>query len=526
MIRFARQPAAALRRLIGLERGETGPTLTAAGLFFCVLTALMLLRPVRDAMGLERGIESVRWLFLGTALVTLAVNPVFGWLVSRLRRAHFIGVTYGFFALSLCAFWSLLAFAPGAVGRASGLVFYVWFSVFNLFATTVVWSLLAERFSSAQARRLFALIAMGGTLGAITGPWLTSQLAGPLGTPGLLLVAAGFLGLAMLAATRLMRGGSGLHPAHGSDRAASPHDPAARIGGSAWAGLRAISGSPYLAGIAGYVLLVAVMTTFVYFTRLQMVAEVAADMASRAALLGRIDMWTQIVVLGLQLTLTGRIMRRFGAGVALAALPLATVAGFIGLAVSGSFLALVLLEASHRAVERGIARPARESLFTVVSREDKYKAKALIDTFIYRGGDVLGAQSEGLIARLGMAGGALLAVTAPLALLWAALGLWLGRAHARASASTPRHAPAPTSSATHIDASDATTHSPTPPRGQSAALIPTAGQASATPTGPARRTAFPFQRPTSHTHEQLERLRHPLAAGQDRRGHRYRWTGA
>ncbi|MET0290509.1 MAG: MFS transporter [Pseudoxanthomonas sp.] len=408
--------------------------LTAAAFFFCVLTALMLLRPVRDALGMERGIESVRWLFFGTALVTLAVNPLFGWLVSRLRRAQFIGITYGFFVLSLCGFWALLAFAPDAVGRTSGQVFYVWFSVFNLFVTSVFWSLLTDRFSSDQGKRLFPLIAIGGTSGAIIGPWLTSQLAQPLGTPSLLLVAAGFLLLAVIAATGLIRSAPDPQPAHGTSSTWLPDDQAPRIGGNAWAGVRGIVSSPYLRGIAAYVLLVGVMTTFVYFTRLQMVTAAVDDIHARAAMLASIDMWTQVVVLILQLTLTGRIIRRFGHGVALAVLPLATAAGFIGLAISGSFIALVLLESANRAVERGITRPARESLFTVATREDKYKAKALIDTFVYRAGDVVGAQTDGLIAKLGMATGALLGVVAPLALTWAALGLWLGRAHAKATA--------------------------------------------------------------------------------------------
>ena len=189
--------------------------------------------------------------------------------------------------------------------------------------------------------------------------------------------------------------------------------------------------SPFLAGIAGYVLLMAVMATLVYFTRMQMVADVAAGTDARAALLGSIDMWTQIAVLVLQLTLTGRFVRRFGLGVALAVLPLATAVGFIGLAVYGSFVVLVLLEAANRAVQRGITRPVREVLFTVVAREDKYKAKAFIDTFMYRAGDVVGAQTEGVLGRLGMAVGGLVSLVVPLALVWAGLAIWLGQAHAR-----------------------------------------------------------------------------------------------
>jgi len=419
-----------LQDLFNLRHGELGPMLIAALFFFCVLTALMLLRPARDALGMARGIESIRWLFIGTAVVTLAVNPVFGWLVSRLRRLQFINATYGFFVASLVGFWALLVFAPDAVGERSGQVFFVWFSVFNLFVTMVFWALLADRFTSDQGKRFFALISIGGTLGAIFGPWLTAQLAEPLGTPSLLLVAGAFLLLALVAAWVLVR----VMPDRAADATVAVVAEAERIGGSAWAGLRAVARSPYLSGIAGYVLLMTVMATLVYFTRLQMVAAVADGTDARAALLGSIDMWTQIAVLVLQLTLTGRLIRRFGLGVALAILPVATALGFIGLAIYGSFVVLILLEATNRAVQRGITRPAREALFTVASREDKYKAKAFIDTFIYRAGDVVGAQTEGLLGRLGMAMGGLVSVVLPLALLWAALALWLGRTQAREAA--------------------------------------------------------------------------------------------
>ena len=425
--------------LFNLRPQEVAPVLIAALFFFSILTALMLLRPARDALGMERGLDGIRWLFIGTALVTLAANPVYGWLVSRLRRLQFIGATYGFFVLSLMAFWALLTFAPGMVGARSGQIFYVWFSVFNLFVTMVFWALLADRFTSEQGKRFFALISVGGTLGAIFGPWLTSQLAEPIGTPSLLLVAGGFLLLGLFMAWLLVRvtpdqidAGSPV----GSDGLTGESD---LIGGSAWAGMKAVVRSRYLTGIAGYILLMTVVATLVYFTRLQMVAAVTEDTDVRAAMFGSIDMWTQIAVLALQLTVTGKIIKRFGLGVALAILPVATALGFIGLAIYGSFVVLILLEATNRAVQRGITRPAREALFTVAGREDKYKAKAFVDTFVYRTGDVVGAQAEGVLARLGLAVGGLVSVVVPLALVWAALGLWLGRAQAKrvASSATP-----------------------------------------------------------------------------------------
>ena len=436
--------------LFNLRRGELAPVVVAGAFFFCILTALMMLRPARDALGMERGIDSVRWLFIGTALVTLAVNPLFGWLVARLRRLHFISATYVFFALSLVGFWSLLAFAPGAVGARSGQVFYVWFSVFNLFVTMVFWALLADRFSSDQGRRLFALIAVGGTLGAIFGPWLASRLAEPLGTASLLLIAAGFLLLAVGLAWALVH----VRPDRRAPAAEAVPAPATiaqeeqRIGGSAWAGLRAVFSSSYLMGIASYVLTMTIVATFIYFTRLQMVAAAESDLDARTSLLGNIDMWTQVAVLLLQLTLTGHIIRRFGLGFALAALPVATALGFIGLAIHGSFAVLILLEAMNRAVQRGLTRPAREALFTVIGREDKYKAKAFIDTFVYRAGDVVGAQVEGVLGRIGLALGGLVTVVVPLALFWAMLGIWLGRAQQRRSADTDRAPGATQDSAT------------------------------------------------------------------------------
>ncbi len=427
--------------LFNLRREEIGPVLIAALSIFFILTALMLLRPARDALGLERGIENVRSLIVATAVVTLAMNPIFGWMVSRLKRVQFIGATYGFLVLSLVGFWGLLTFAPGAVRQATSQVFYVWFNVFNLFATMVFWALLADRFTSDQGKRFFSLISVGGTLGAIFGPWLTSQLAQSLGTSSLLLVAGGFLLLGMLAAWLLLwmapdrAVGTGIAPA-------SRTDEMGRIGGSAWSGIRAVFRSRYLGGVAGYVMLTAVMVTFAYFTRLQMVAAIADNLDTRAAILGKIDMWTYVAVLALQLTLVGRIIRRFGLGITLAMLPVTTAFGFLGLAIYGSFLGLVLLEVGTRAVQRGISQPAREALSTVVDREAKYKAKAFIDTFVYRVGDVIGAQAEGALGRLGLAMGGLTGMVLPLAVVWVVLALWLGRAQARRSARLPSSAAA------------------------------------------------------------------------------------
>jgi AAA family ATP:ADP antiporter len=208
-------------------------------------------------------------------------------------------------------------------------------------------------------------------------------------------------------------------------------DERAIIGGSAWAGFRAAFRSPYLLGISAYVLILTVISTFIYFTRLQMVAALGSDLDMRTGVFARIDLYTQLTTLVLQAVVTGHLMKRLGVHITLALLPAIVALGFVGLAISASLAALIVLQATFSAVQRSIIRPARETLFTVVSREDKYKSKAFIDTFVYRTGDVVGAQVEGLLGRLGMGLVALVSVTVPLALVWGVLGVWLGRAQQR-----------------------------------------------------------------------------------------------
>ena len=339
-------------------RREEVPSVVAAGLFFfCVLTALMVIRPARDALGMQAGIEQVRWLFQGTLVVTLLVNPVFGFLVGRFRRMAFISATYLFFAASLLVFQSILVMAPQAIGVRTGQVFYVWFSVFNLFSTALFWALMADRFTLEQSKRFFAVIAVGGTLGAIFGPWLAGVLVESIGTPSLLLVSAGFLVLALGFAATVAR----LQPAPAMALGA-PVVPVgestdagrgAPIGGSAWGGFRAVVRSRYLLGISAFALIVAVMATFLYFTQLQMVADLGEDVDAQTAMFANINFFTQVATLATQLLLTGHLMKRIGVPFTLALLPITTVLGFVGLAVLGIFRSSRHLSGR---VQRGAAR--------------------------------------------------------------------------------------------------------------------------------------------------------------------------
>jgi AAA family ATP:ADP antiporter len=425
--------ASFLQTFTNVRRDELSRTLVAGLFFFFVLSALMVVRPAREALGMQRGIEAIRWLFFGTLFVTLLVNPIFGWLVSRFKRQVFISTTYLFFATGLLVFYLLLVLSPTHVGQISGQVFYVWFSVFNLFATMLFWALMTDSFTKDQSERLFGAISLGGTLGAIFGPWLASQLAKPYGTASLLLVAAGFLVLATLCTWWMSTLRKSLHSHETITTSDTQIDSALNnpIGGNAWAGLGAVLRSPFLLGISAYVLILAVVATLLYFTRLQMVAALALDTDTRTETFARIDFYTQVATFILQGFLTSHLIKRFGIAFTMALLPLTVIFGFVGLAVVGSLAALIAAEASFKAVQRGVMRPARETLFTNTAREERYKAKAFIDTFVYRGGDALGAQTEGLLKSLGMGLAGLAWFAVPLAVVWMALGLWLG--------SSPKH---------------------------------------------------------------------------------------
>lgn len=416
-----------LQTFTNIKRQELLATFVAGLFFFFILSALMVVRPAREALGMQRGIETIRWLFMATLLVTLLVNPLFSLLVSRFRRLVFITATYSFFSLGLLFFYGLLTLTPAHIGAVSGQVFYVWFSVFNLFATMLFWALMSDRFSKEQSQRLFAAISLGGTLGAMFGPWLASVLAKPYGTPLLLLIAAGFLMCAVASAWWLTHI-KNENPQRNNEEPDADH---AIIGGSAWEGFSAVIRSPYLLGISVYVLILAIVATLLYFTRLQMVAALALDTDTRTQAFAQIDLYTQAATFVLQAFLTSHLIKRFGIAFTLALLPLTVAFGFIGLALLGSLAALIAFEASFRAVQRGIMRPARETLFTTVPRAERYKAKAFIDTFVYRTGDALGSQTEGMLGRLGMGLAGLAWFAVPLAVIWMSLGLWLGYTQAK-----------------------------------------------------------------------------------------------
>lgn len=407
-----------LRRVVRIAPEEVQATLLGFGWFACLLSGYYLLRPLRDALGLAGGVEELRWLFTATFVTMLLLVPVFGALVSRLAPRRFVPLVYRFFALTLLTFSALLALNVESawLGRS----FFVWVSVFNLFIVSIFWSVLADCFSNEQGRRLFGFIAAGGTLGTVVGPLLAAAAVSMFGTMALALLAALLLELAL----RCFRG---IYPAPAAAREAALPDRSRPLGGQVWAGLALIVRSPYLLGICAYLLAHTAASTFLYFEQGRIVSEALADTAARTRYFALVDLCVSSLTLLLQLLITGVLMRKFGLVLCLALLPLATLAAFAALAWAPTLAVLAGVQILRRAIDYAIARPAREVLFTVISREEKYKAKNAIETLVYRGGDAVSGWMSAALSALGMglAGIALLAV--PLSAAWCALCVWLAR---------------------------------------------------------------------------------------------------
>jgi len=393
--------------------------------FFFLLAAYYVLRPVRDEMGIAGGVKNLPWLFTATFIVMLAVVPLFGAMVARIPRRRFIPLVYHFFVANILIFWLLLTNKVAMADTAK--VFFVWISVFNLFAVSVFWSFMSDLYASEQGKRLFGFIAAGGSAGALLGPAIAVWLAEPIGRANLLLIAALLLEFAVLCAMRLESAADALKTNTPISNTTVPRE--AALGGSWIAGLIMVVRSPYLAGIALWVALLSLAGTFLYFQQASIVSALTDDPNKRTAIFAQIDLAVSLLTITVQFLATGKLIRRFGAGPAAAFLPLVFAAGFLILALTPMLWVVIAFQATQRAANFAISNPAREVLFTVVGREEKYKAKYVIDNVVFRGGDAASGWLFHALRGLGMELNAIALAAVPVALGWFALALALGRSH-------------------------------------------------------------------------------------------------
>ena len=441
-----------LRRAVDARPGEGAALVWSCAYYFCVLCAYYVLRPIRDEMGAAGGVDNLAWLFTGTLAAMLAAQPLFGSLVARLPRRRFVPLTYRFFIANLVVFFLLLRAADATTNVWIGRVFFIWTSVFNLFVVSVFWSLMTDLFRPGQSKRLFGVVAVGGTLGSVLGSTITTTLAEPLGSVNLLLVSALILELAAQAARALDRREAQLRAADaGEATASSGAAPTAAtagnsetvIGGGILDGVRHVLQSPYLLAIAVLMLFYTITSTFLYFQQVEIVATVfGEDREARTRTFAAIDLAVNVLTLVTQLFLTGRVVRWVGVGATLAFLPLVTLVGFAVLGSTPALWALVAFQVLRRAGNFAIQRPAREALYTVLPRGDKYKAKNFNDTFVYRLGDQVGAWSYTWMGVFGLGLSGLAFSMVPVSALWLVLALWLGRAY-RSREAAAQATPAP-----------------------------------------------------------------------------------
>src|SRR5690606_19418837 len=374
----------AVAKLFNVEQREVPAVVAGLLMFFLLFTSYFMLRPVRETMGVAGGVRNLQWLFTATFVATLVVLPVFGWLASRLPRRTLLPWLYGGCALVLGGFAAGLQAAPQDIWIARA--FYIWLSVFNLFAISLAWSVLADVLVPGQARRTFALIASGASIGGLAGPILGAVLVGPMGHAGLLAMAA----MLLLGSAA---GAAWLHRWRDADPAtATGQDEAARrkpLGGNPFAGATETLRSPYLLGITGFVLLLASINTFLYFEQARLVAEYFPDRTTQTQVFGAIDAAVQALSLFIQAFVTGRLAKRLGVGVLLVSVPVAMAVGFVALAAAPLFAVFVVVMVIRRVGEYALVRPGREMLYAVLPAEQKYKAKNFIDTVVYRGGDAV-----------------------------------------------------------------------------------------------------------------------------------------
>ena len=409
-----------LNKMIDVRPGEV-PALAWAWLYiFSLLSSYYIMRPIRDQMGVAGGVNNLQWLFTGTLVGMLVLNLPFSWLVKTFPREKFIAISYRFFAANILLFALALYLATPEQTIWVGRIFFIWTSVFNLFVVSIFWQMIVDVFTSEQGKRLFGFIAAGATLGAIAGSAFTVSTVEHLAIAYLMIGAAVMLEVAVFCTRRLSRLSASL-----SER---PHvETEAPVGGTLLGGFRDALSSTYLLNVSLFLLLYAVTSTFLYFQQAAVVSHSFASRAAQTQFFASVDLGVNALTLAVQLFLTGRILKRFGVGTTLSLLPVFSVIGFGIVATIPTLASVVAFQLVRRAGNFAIARPTREVLFTVLPREDRYKAKSFIDTAVYRLGDQLGAWSYALLGTLGLGLTAASMVAAVLSGCWLANSWWLGR---------------------------------------------------------------------------------------------------
>ena len=415
--------------IFGFQRREIIPVAWSFGYFFCVLSSYYILRPVREAMAVGSGPNTIPYLFIGTFVTMLFATSIFGWVASRFPRRTFLPWVYLFFISNILIFWVVFSQTRSAgddyvwLGRT----FFVWISVFNLFVVSVFWSFMADIYTREQGRRLFGFITSGGSIGALLGGLATSNVVVNIGFENLFPISAAMLGFALLCIHKLR---DWVHHEHEDeiDKTVESNTP---LGGSAFAGITHVMSSKYFLGIAASSVIASLLGTALYMFAAELIETAIQSPDERTRFFSNMNNWQNALALLIQMFAVKQVVTRFGIGRSLVLFPLVTVVGFIVLAFEPTLMVVAVLTVLRRALGFGFTKPSTDMLYSVVTPEEKYKAKNVIDTAIYRGGDVVGTWTIRLMSILGLGIAGISVIMLPFAAVSAVIALWLGREYKR-----------------------------------------------------------------------------------------------
>jgi AAA family ATP:ADP antiporter len=426
MQRRSRRLSAWLARLFGVVAQvaphERRAVVLAFTCNFVLLGSYYILRPIRDTVATVIGVGQLQNLFTATFLGTLLASPIYAMLAARIRLSWLLPGVFWFWLLNVLLFQLLFRQAPGNGWIAAA--YYVWFSVANLFMISVFWSLMVDLFTPAQAMRLFALIAAGGSIGAIAGPLLVRLLVQRLQLSGLLLLAAaGFL-IVIALVYCLMREKERLRASHAEVQETTlDHG----LPGNPFEGFGKLLSSRYITAQAAFMLLMTWAGTVGYFLQTDVIAHAFHEVEGRAQAIADIDLVVNIATALILVFGLGRLVQRFGVTAGLLLNPLVLMLAFVAVAISPTLIVIQGLQAVRRVAQYAIARPSREICFTVVDQSSRYKAKNVIDTVIYRFGDVSSAWMQTGLRAAGFGLGGALAVGIGACIAWGAVARYAGR---------------------------------------------------------------------------------------------------
>lgn len=416
-------------RILGVERDEIAPVIWSFAYFFCVLSSYYILRPVRETMAVGSGPQTIPWLFFGTFVTMMLASPVFGWVASRYARRDFLPWIYLFFISHILIFWFVFSLA---VDRGQdyvwlGRTFFVWLSVFNLFVVSVFWSFMADIYSRQQGRRLFGIIAAGGSFGALLGGASTSMLVVQIGFQNLLPIAAGVLLMAIVCIAKLKHWVASSQAGQREESVVSRMP----LGGNPFSGMTQVLSSRYFSAIATSSVIASILGTALYMFAAELVALEIPDANEQTRFFSNINNWINAIALIGQLLVVKHVVGRFGIGISLSLLPIVSIAGFVLMAVEPTLGIVAFLTILRRGLGFGFSKPTTDMLYSVVTPEEKYKTKNFIDTAVYRAGDLVGTWSVKALTVLGFGISAVSLAMLPFAVFWAMVAIWLGREYRR-----------------------------------------------------------------------------------------------